>query len=224
MKVIFYIFFLAAIFLIQWNIASANSEKSVDNFEVKNTKLNIKWAKLIEKYLVWLVNNLTDLKKRYWLENNPEIIEYSERLHSMIIDINNVQNTDISKVKAEKIMSDIISELKILNLKIKKLFKKEKEKREIEINVEREKYYSLSIKISSSLDKIIRKIRTNIHNKISTGNKDEKILLNLKNLERESQELKSIKSLNLKTNDDVRRYLLSILKKIKNEINEMKNN
>jgi len=52
----------------------------------------------------------------------------------MILSLQKTQNTDLSKQEAEKIMRNIINELKILNPKVKSLLnsEKEKQKREFE--------------------------------------------------------------------------------------------
>ncbi len=222
MKVIFYIFAISLLINIHYISFASENLSNTKSINEKNTKLNIKWAKLIEKYLVDLVNNITELKKKYWLENNSEVIGYSERLHKMIIDLNNIQNTDISKNEAEKVMKNIISELKILNVKIKILFKQEKEKREEKEEIIKQNYYNLSNKISTQLFKITKKLKDNINKKSNILQRDEKILVFIKSLEKEWEILKNLEKINIVNNEELRKYILSILKNIKRIISEIK--
>ena len=175
----------------------ANSDANIIN-GTKNTELNIKWAKLIEKYLVTLKSSLNDLKYRYKIVENKEIDLYNWELIKMIDSLNSIKNKEISKEKAESIMKSIISKLKILNPKIKKLLKIEKERQEIEEEKIAKKYYSLWKKLSIWLDKIILKMLLPLSKKENLTRKDKEIVSHLKNLKIESDKLKNIKSRNIK--------------------------
>ena len=60
--------FLILISLIVLNLSYAwvlatNNTNALDS--IQNTELNIKWAKLIEKYLITLTSSLDNLKNKY---------------------------------------------------------------------------------------------------------------------------------------------------------------
>jgi len=217
MKYIFIIFLiLLQVSMYMINIY-ANYNVNQVSYE-KNTQLNIKWAKLIKKYLYSLLNNLNELKNKYKVSNNKNIEKYSKTLNSMIILLSKIDNTNISKQKAEEVMRIIIQELKPLNKNIKILLKKEKLKQNKKIDTIKQKYYDLSLKLSRTLDKIIIKYYITIKGKSKLTLNEKKLLKNLRNLKINSDSLKKIKNLNLDTIDNIKQELLKILKNIKKEL------
>jgi len=192
--------------------------------ETYNTDLNIKWAKLIKKYLNELKENLKNLKIKYKLEDNIQIKKYEKDLSTMIKLLSKIENKNITKKKAENIMRIIIKKLKPLNEKIKYLLKRKKEENKQIDNIIKEKFYTLSIKLSNTLNKIILNYYIPIKNKRDITVKDKILLSELRNLKINSDKLKSIKNKNLQSIDNIKKELLIILRNIKSSLIIIKNN
>lgn len=214
---------LLSFFIINMSFIWAYATNATNNIvTTQNTGLNIKWAKLIEKYLVWLTVSLTELKNKYKIKKNKDIELYMWKLQKMIQSLRAIQNTNVSKEKAENIMKGIIKRLKLLNPKIKKLLKIEKQKQKIELEKLMKKYYEIWIKLSKQLDKIILKILLPISKKNILNNNDKNIIKILKKLKIESDKLENLERKNIKTKTEMKYYLLRILKNIKKELSKIK--
>ena len=222
MKNIFLLFITILLLIFPKSITFAEKWASINTLQ--NTELNIKWAKLIEKYLKSLINNLNNIKERYNLDNNIKLNLYVKKLDQMILSLQKTQNTDLSKQEAEKIMRNIINELKILNPKVKSLLNSEKEKQKREFEKIKTRFNLIWVKLSKSLDKIILKILLPIKEKANLTDKDKKIIKHLKNLKKESDKLKNLQSKSYIDKEAMRVYLIKILKDIKKELKNIKFN
>jgi len=218
--------FLILLFILPINMYSlwiyAYNDINNSSYE-RNTDLNIKWSKLIKKYLYSLLNNLNSLKIKYKLESNNEIKNYTKTLESMIRLLSRIQNNDIEKQKAENIMRVIIKELKPLNKKIKLLLKNEQRKQKVKTDNLKQKYYNLSSKLSITLDKIIISFYLPIKDKKQLNEKEVILLSNLKTLKINSDFLKNIEKRDLNSIFEVKKELLNIIKKIKKSLLIIKN-
>jgi len=224
MKHIF-IYFIIVIFINTYSVwVYANNNKINNISNTYNTDLNIKWAKLIKKYLNKLKENLKNIKIKYKLKENLQIKKYEKDLSTMIKLLSKIENKKIKKDKAENIMRIIIKELKPLNEKIKNLLKRKKEENLQIDNKIKEKFYTLSIKLSNTLNKIILNYYIPIKNKKNIIGKDKVLLLELKNLKINSDKLKNLKNKNLQSIDNIKEELLIILRSIKSSLIIIKNN
>lgn len=180
---------------------------------VPNTDFNIKWAYLMEQYSKKLVFNLVVFEESYNIKNDKYIQNTIYKLNNLTTNLKKIQNYNIDKYDAEKIMRAILSQLRELNNEIKISLKKKKDS----LKIEKINYSSLTSNLALKLDKIIVKLTQN-------NNNDNKldITKNIESLKSESKKLKNFDKNDFINNKEVVKYLKNILQNIKKELNTIK--
>ena len=226
MRNVFYIMFLIIIygrFLNYWFATDYNEKiKITSNPKEANTKLNIKWAKLIENYVVKLEGNLKDFEEKYKIKNNLKIRKYKREIKSMYTALRKIQTTNIEKSIAEDVTNTIIRDLKDLNRDIKNLLRSKKDSLEKENLAKQKRLFLLWIKLSSALDKIILRILRPLSTKKILSLREDKIISHLKVLKSQSNKLKNLKNGNFENEHELKISILRILKNIKRETIQLK--
>lgn len=209
------------LFIISINNTIAIEKSSINlenNPAIKNTDKNIKQAKLIEDETVKFKKNLEIIQAKYKLEKNKNINKFIKDLSEIIYILRKIQTTKVNKNTADSVIKIVINDLKNINLKTKKYLNNLK----TELEKEREKYYKLSNNLNIILDKIIHSFINFYSEKKLITDKDRKILNIISKLNDESIKLKNFKYNNFVTKNDMRDYLIKILKEIKYNFKEIR--
>ncbi len=195
-----------------------NGEIILDsNPNVVNTKTNINWANLIEKYLIKLKEEIQLFNEKYDIIWDVETDEFLIKIEKMISSLRKIQTTSIEKNTAEDVMRSVINELKTFNPKIKTYLKKKKIQIQIKTNNTKTNYVLFSQKLSKSLTRLIN----DFYFMKITKNKDE-IWTHLRKLERENTKLLNFKDTRFNNPSEVKSKFIQILNNIKKEIIEIK--
>ncbi len=221
-KIIFYIFFLTILLFTE----KVGAISYYDDFNlnlnptVSNTENNINWARLIEKYLSNLKNELEIFNTKYDIKWDKETGDFFKKIDKMILSLRKIQTISIEKNIAEDIMRSIINELKTLNPKIKSYLKNKKILIEIETNKVKNNYSNYSEKLSKSLNIFTNDLTKKLNK--SENKNIETILEHIKNLERENKKLLNFKNISFNNPSEIKSSFMRILNNIKKEINEIK--
>lgn len=197
--------------------SSINLEK---NPEVFNTEKNIQQSRLIEMEVVNFKNKLSVIQKKYRLEKDNIINSSLKELNDIIYILRKIQTTRVNKVTADKVIKIVINDLRNINIITKNYLKKVKNS----LDKKRIQYNSLSIKLSKSIDKITNVFWRYYKSKKEINNEDKKIIILLQSLQENSNKLKTFEEKKLYNIYDIKKYLIDILKDVRSNIYEIKQN
>jgi len=197
--------------------SSINLEK---NPEVFNTEKNIQQSRLIEMEVVNFKNKLSVIQKKYRLEKDNIINSSLKELNDIIYILRKIQTTRVNKVTADQVIKIVINDLRNINIITKNYLKKVKNS----LDKKRIQYNSLSIKLSKSIDKITNVFWRYYKSKKEINNKDKKIIILLQSLQENSNKLKTFEEKKLYNIYDIKKYLIDILKDVRSNIYEIKQN
>ena len=197
-------------------------EKSSINLEkeplVQNTDKNIKQAHSIEKEVTTFRDNVITIQKKYKLKNDKTINKSIKDLWEIIYILRKIQTTKINKNTADDVIKIVINDLKIIDSKTKNYLKN------IKRNLEnyRIKYDSIAKKLNYTLNKLTLSFIKHYKQKNKITSKDKKIIKIVQSIYKKSLKLKYYKNQNFYSKEDMKLYLVNILKSIKQDFKKIK--
>ncbi|MDD3302529.1 MAG: hypothetical protein PHN31_03160 [Candidatus Gracilibacteria bacterium] len=192
--------------------------KLTNDPSIPNNDTNINGAKLIEKYLVNLKNEIVSFNEKYDINKDSETVNFFKTLDKMISSLRKIQTTNIERNSAVEVMNSVVKDLKTLNPKVKNYLKNKKMAIQIETKNVKNNYINFSYKLSVSLTTFTK----NISSKISKNKNKNAIIVHLKNLGVENNRLLTFSDLDFNNPSEVKNAFISILSNIKKEFIEIK--
>lgn len=186
-----------------------------------NTEINIKKAVLIENYITRHKEKIEIFINKYDIKNNLDINNDLEIINNSIIALKKIQNTKIKKDFAEKVINIILDNIKIVNDNLKEKLEIERKKYEKRLDEKKKIYSNLWKVLSNKINEINIKVAKNIINNNNLGEIKNEIKNNLIKLNNESLKLKNFWYLDYKSEIEIKKSFISILKNIRKEINIM---
>lgn len=196
--------------------------KISENPNEKNTEVNIKWASLIEKYLIKYTTELNDFKKNNGIKNDIIIEKTTSEIQIIIFALRKIQTDKVEKEVAENVMNRAIARIKVINKDIKSYLKNKTIQIKQEAKEKQIKYSVFVEKIRIQMDTIIKRFKDNIKKERLPSKNDKKIYAHLLALEKESIKLANFKIGNFENEKELKTNLLNILIEIKREFSEIK--
>lgn len=220
MKIISKIFIIIYLILIINPVFAI--EKSSINLEnnpiIKNTEKNINQASAIENEVVDFRKKLILIQKKYKLENDNIIKKSIEDLYEIIYILRKIQTTKINKNTANYVIKVVINDLKNINIVTKSYLKNIK----LKLNKSKEKYDKISIRLNKTLNKITLSFIKYYQKKENITKKDKKIIKIVQEIYSKSLKLKEFKNIIFYNEEDMRQYLVKILKDLKKDFRKIK--
>jgi len=220
MKIISKIFIIIYLILIINPVFAI--EKSSINLEnnpiIKNTEKNINQASAIENEVVDFRKKLILIQKKYKLENDNIIKKSIEDLYEIIYILRKIQTTKINKNTANYVIKVVINDLKNINIVTKSYLKNIK----LKLNKSKEKYNKISIRLNKTLNKITLSFIKYYQKKENITKKDKKIIKIVQEIYSKSLKLKEFKNIIFYNEEDMRQYLVKILKDLKKDFRKIK--
>lgn len=220
MKIISKIFIIIYLILIINPVFAI--EKSSINLEnnpiIKNTEKNISQASAIENEVVDFRKKLILIQKKYKLENDNIIKKSIEDLYEIIYILRKIQTTKINKNTANYVIKVVINDLKNINIVTKSYLKNIK----LKLNKSKEKYNKISIRLNKTLNKITLSFIKYYQKKENITKKDKKIIKIVQEIYSKSLKLKEFKNIIFYNEEDMRQYLVKILKDLKKDFRKIK--
>jgi len=186
-----------------------------------NTESNVKKAILVENYVIWHKEKINKYLADYNLLNSPDLSSDLKSIDELIKALRKIENTNIEKKKAEDVIQVVLDRIKIINESLRIKLQKEKDNYEKKLNQKKQAYAVLWIKISDKIYNINLKIAKNIIKNETLTVTELKIKTSLIILNKESQKLRNFWDLEFKSESEIKRTFIEILKKIKKEIDLM---
>lgn len=203
--------FLSIFFLWnRWVFAASDVELDFDP-EMFNTQLNIKWALLIEKYLIKYNQQLADFKETHAIQEDTIIDGSIESIKNLIFDLRKIQTDKVEKEDAEKVMEKTIDSIKTINKSLKVYLKN----KAFQVREDAKLFQEKLVKIISPFQKKLEKFIQNTEGKINANgvvSKEEKrVIRYLDELENENIKLKTFRNINFRTKAEIKSYIIWII-------------
>lgn len=214
---------LGIIFFSHFCFAESFAEiKISENPNEKNTEVNIKWASLIEKYLIKYTTELNDFKKNNGIKNDIIIEKTTSEIQTIIFALRKIQTDKVEKEVAENVMNRAIARIKVINRDIKTYLKNKTMQIKQEAKEKQTKYSVFVEKIRIQMNAIIKRFKDNIKKERLPSKNDKKIYTHLLALEKESTKLANFETSSFENEKELKTSLLNILIHIKKEFSEIK--
>ena len=220
MKIISKIFIITYLILIINPIFAI--KKSSINLEnnpiIKNTEKNINQANVMENEVVNFRKKLILIQKKYKLENDNIIKKSIKDLYEIIYILRKIQTTKINKNTADYVIKVVINDLKNINIVTKSYLKNIK----LKLNKTKEKYNKISIRLNKTLNKITLSFIKYYQKKENITKKDKEIIKIVQKIYSKSLKLKEFKNIIFYNEEDMKQYLVKILKDLKKDFRKIK--
>lgn len=202
----------------QWFAIKKSSINLEQNPKIQNTDDNIRQAESLEKDVADFKNKLIIIQKKYKLEDDNTIKNSLKNISEIIYILRKIQTTKINKNTAENVIKIVINELKDINSSTKSYLKN------IKYNVDKSKeiYNKASMNLYYKLNKLTLDFIKYYKNKEKLTKKDKEIIKVVQNIYKNSLKIKNFKNIDFYNKEDMKEYLINILKDIKNNFIEIR--
>jgi len=222
MLVVWFVCALSPIFSLIGFSSAFDSIHLSDNPQEENTDANIKWAQLIEKYLLNYNEELESFKETHAIRNDETIGKTMEKIQTMIFALRKIQTNKVEKDTATEVMRDAITEIKSINYEVKAYLKTKAELIRQETKLLQRKYETIIEKTSNKLEGIISLLRKNLQKRGNIWENSRKISEALDELEKQNTRLKNFKNMSFSHPNELKETLREILLTIKNEFSDIR--
>lgn len=189
------------------------------------TNNNKEKSMLIEKYLIEHKQKIINFTIKYDAINDVEINKNIEKINFLIDSLQKIQYNNIEKERENLIINTILNEIKKVNELLKVQLKDRKDNYDNRIENKKIQYSNLGIKLSNSIDKIIKSF--NYINKIESyklTSNEIQLKKSVKSLNDLSTILKLFSRINFENEKEIEDTFLKIILEIRKEMNTIKQN
>ena len=179
-------------------------------------------ARILHLYIQRYLERIESSVEKYNL-NNPSLVAHSYRsINDMLLELEKIMNKDYGEEQAEKIMTNIVKDIKKVNTDFKSYIQQLEKRRSEELISERKKYLEIGAKISTILDEMILSYSNKLIKKTTLSEKDMNIIRSLSVLRQKNIRIKNFQNINFQTKDELKQYFREIIYDIRLEIRDIK--
>lgn len=197
---------------INWGPVSAKSSFDENNV-LETNNLDVIW-----KYLKNHKKRIDLFASRYEITENSEYQLLSKRMDIILNALDRLKKQNYQHKKIKEIKIKIIKEIKDINKQLKSLFISEKKAFDINLSKKKKLYWELGFKLSLQLNSIIKDSAYKIKDSKISVEKKKRIYQHLKELQKDSRQLRNIKNISFKNEQEIKSSIIRILQSIKYEI------
>lgn len=139
-------------------------------------------------------------------------------LSKMSLYLKKIQEDPITKEDATQIMKSIVNDLKILNSRMKVYLEQEQIILTQKIEFQKNRYTTISKRISGILDTIISQLSQSLTKKENLSLKEKTIVRSLVKIREENNKIKQFKNVSFHSENEMKNYLRKIIDNIRSEI------
>lgn len=205
---------LIAVLFSLFSITHAYSSYSFED----NYEQNINSAKLLEKHVTQLKNQLIWFKGKYQIQTNEKIDKTIFNLERMETWLVKIQTYTTEEELASNIIKNIVQELKNINSDLWTYLKKYIVNNNLEVEKYKNKYINVLSNFSSKVKEIIYELAIKTKSKGKLTAKDKEIIQHLKNMESYAKNLDRFSQVQFNTKADLKDYMIENIKNIRLEI------
>lgn len=220
-----HIFTIICLFAISANEVAALSYKdsiSTDMYYSSLPQTRISEAELLQGYVQSYQEKTNALFIKYKNEKSLTLHDINNKLIKMSRALIRIQNRNINEQAATQVMQSIVSDLKILNNRIKIYIQQENIILENNIEKEKKRYIYIGWRISNVLDRLIDQISKSLIQKKSLSSNEKRIVKSLVNIRKANDKIKNFKNISFSSEIKIRIYFKEIIENIRSEILKIK--
>ena len=216
-----YILSIICVLLVSANQVSALSYKEpfpINTWFQNLTNSEISEAKLLQTYVVRYREKINALYDSYSQDKSQVMTNANVILSKMSLYLKKIQEDPITKEDATQIMKSIVNDLKILNSRMKVYLEQEQIILTQKIEFQKNRYTTISKRISGILDTIISQLSQSLTKKENLSLKEKTIVRSLVKIREENNKIKQFKNVSFHSENEMKNYLRKIIDNIRSEI------
>ena len=192
----------------------------VQNWEITTAQLSA--AKLLQDYVANYRSKINQLHAEYEWPSSIAIINFNSQTSQMYRNLSYIQNNKYDSNSAWKIMSQIVSDLKVLNTRMKVFLEREKILYHESIKEKQKSLWAIWQQISNTLDKLLLSISNQLIKKKVLSTKEKRLVESLVVLREQNIKIKKFSTLNFNSQWEMNRYIKEVISGIRLEFQKIK--
>lgn len=186
-----------------------SSDNTVENWQLNNSQLSA--AKLLQNYIVNYKNKINALHTSYNWSDSVVISNFNFQATSMSKSLKDIQNNKYSSYEAGQIMSNIVSDLKSINTKMKLFLEQEKTLYQRALKQKQIVLSNIWSQISQTLDKLLLSISTQLIEKKSLSSREKNLVQSLVVLREQNNRMKAFSDINFESQWEMEQYIKNLI-------------
>lgn len=187
-----------------------------------NSKNSYTQFDLLETYLTKHKQKIELFQEKYSIHSNKNLDLLLTEIDNLILISKKIKNRTIEWYNSKDISSHIIKRIKIINSKLELILTQEKKVYNNNLTKKKEIYNNIWIKAGNQLIKIIEKLVYRVTQSNITIEKKLKIIIHLKNLQKNSKKLRDFKNNVFDNEQNMQESFVFILREIRNDMSTIK--
>jgi len=224
MKIFFLYIIICAFSLSANQVLAVNYQNESNavwlNLEINSSQLSA--AKLLQKYLTSYKLKINELFNTYESSNTIAMSTFNSQLVSMYNTLEDIQNWNATTAQAKRVISSVVSELKIINTRMKVFLEQEKILHEKKLKSKQEKLSKIWDKISKILDSFLASVSTKLLSKDSLSQREKDIAKSLIIIRQQNNKMKAFARSSFESESQMKDYISTVVSSIRNEFKKMK--
>lgn len=193
---------------------------SAQNWDITESQLSA--AKLLQNYIETYRSKINQLHNTYEWPNSVAMSNFNFQTWNMQESLIDIQKNKYDTKTSSKIMSKIVSDLKIINTRMKVFLEQEKI---IYLDSVRQKQQVLSWiwkQISDTLDDLLLSVSNQLITKNNLSTKEKKLVESLVVLREQNMKMKKFSSYEFTSHTEMNQYLKDVISNIRNEFKKIR--
>lgn len=203
------------------NTANAVSEEKK---QISVSSSTYSEAQLLQSYVSKYRKNINWLYSEVHLEQSDVMKRANNELLSMIFSLNRIKEWFYSEDSANILMKKIVSDIRILNTRLKRYIEEEQMEQEIIIKKKQIQYSVIWQRIAYILDSMIERLSTPLVKKNELSETDKILVDSLIKIQNENKNIKSFSQKTFWSQSEMQEYFQQIIRNIRIEMQNLKNN
>ena len=177
---------------------------------------------LLENYLENHRAKIISFQNKYQIKNNTQLNNLLKEIESLTKISKKLKDSSVKWFNNEEVGKQIVERIKSINTELKELLTKEKNKYEENLKRKKAIYSDLWIKAGNHLITIIENLANKVTQSDIAIEKKMKIVVHLKNLQKNSRELRDFGKKTFSNEIEMQKNFINILREIREDMKHIK--
>lgn len=197
-----------------------STDDSTESWQLNNSQLSA--AKLLQNYIENYKNKINTLHILYHWSNSIVISNFNFQASSMSKSLEDIRNNKYSSYEAGQIMSNIVSDLKSINTKMKLFLEQERTLYQRALQQKQIILSNIWSQISQTLDKLLLSVSKQLIEKQSLSSREKSLVESLIVLREQNNKMKAFSKINFETQWEMEQYIKNLIGTIRIEFWKIK--
>lgn len=193
---------------------------STQNWQISASQLSA--AKLLQNYVANYKNKINNLHNTYGWKKSVAMSNFNFQTWNMYDSLNDILNNKYSATASSEIMSQIVSDLKVINTRMKVFLEQEKIIYINSIIQKQKELWKIWNQISQTLDSLILSVSNQLIKKQNLSQKEKRIVESLVTLREQNIKIKRFHTVSFHTHSEMNEYLKEVISAIRSEFQKIK--